>query len=64
MYPVKLNHNQLVAENGFWKHMRPAFQDWLGVIMTKRYFDDFIRIPLERRRWDRDLSPSKTSFAP
>jgi hypothetical protein len=48
MDPVKLNHYRLAAENGFWKHMRTAFQDWLSAIMIKRYCDDFIRIRLSK----------------
>lgn len=48
MDPVKLNHYRLAAENGFWKHKRTAFQDWLGGIMVKRYCDDFVRIRLSK----------------
>jgi hypothetical protein len=48
MVPVKLNHYRLAAENGFWKHKRTAFLDWLGSIMTKRYCVDFIRIRLSK----------------
>ena len=48
MDPVKLNHYRLAAENGFWKHTRAAFQDWIGAIMAKRYCDDFIRIRLSK----------------
>jgi hypothetical protein len=36
MDPVKLNHYRLAAENGFWKHKRTAFQEWLGLILTLR----------------------------
>jgi hypothetical protein len=48
MDPVKLSHYRIGAENGFWKHKRTAFQEWLGAIMTKRYCDDFIRIRLSK----------------
>ena len=48
MDTVKLIHYQVAAENGFWKHKRTAFQEWLGAIMTRRYSDDFIRIRLSK----------------
>lgn len=48
MDPVKLTHYRVAAENGFWKHKRTSFQDWIGAIMTRRFCDDFLRIRLSK----------------
>lgn len=48
MAPLNRNYYRPVAENGFWKHKRTAFQERLGAIITKRYCDDFIHIRLSK----------------
>lgn len=62
MYPVKLGHYRVAAENGFWKQKRTAFQDSLGAIMTKRYCDHLICIRLSKR--DGELDGNRFSKEP